>query len=174
MVAFTATIKKFGQQGEKTGWTYIELPAEMAEQLQPGMKKSFRVKGKLDKHSIEGVAMLPMGGGDFIIPLNGEMRKAIGKTKGATLEVKLQVDKKEFVLCPELIECLNDEPKALEYFSKLPPSHQKYYSKWIESAKTEPTKAKRIATAVTGMARGMDYGQMLRAMKEENKLLGKA
>jgi hypothetical protein len=47
MVQFTAIIKRFGQQGEKTGWTYIEVPAAMAEQLVPGNRKSFRVKGKL-------------------------------------------------------------------------------------------------------------------------------
>jgi hypothetical protein len=26
MVQFTTTIKQFGKQGEKTGWTYIEIP----------------------------------------------------------------------------------------------------------------------------------------------------
>jgi uncharacterized protein YdeI (YjbR/CyaY-like superfamily) len=119
------------------------------------------------------VSLLPMGGGDFILPLNATMRKAITKPLGATVQVKLSVDNSEITICPELVECLRDEPKAWAYFQNLPPSHQKYYSKWIESAKTEPTKAKRIATAVTGMSRGLDYGAMLRLQKEENALLKK-
>ena len=82
MIKFTATILKFDKQGEKTGWTYITIPSEMAQQLYPGNKKSFRVKGKLDEHSIEGVALMPMGEGDFIMALNAGMRKGIGKTKG--------------------------------------------------------------------------------------------
>jgi hypothetical protein len=41
MVQFTTTIKQFGKQGEKTGWTYIEIPADIAEKLIPGNKKGF-------------------------------------------------------------------------------------------------------------------------------------
>lgn len=81
MVNFVTSILKFDQQGEKSGWTYITIPAKIAEQLQPGNKKSFRVKGKLDDHAINGVALLPMGGGDFIMALNADLRKAIGKKK---------------------------------------------------------------------------------------------
>lgn len=33
MITFTATILKFSKQGEKTGWSYIEIPAGIPEQL---------------------------------------------------------------------------------------------------------------------------------------------
>jgi hypothetical protein len=173
MIHLTAIVKRFGQQGEKTGWTYIEVPANEAEKLVPNNKKSFRVKGKLDQHAIAQVSLIPMGGGDFILPLNAAMRKATGKSLGHSIEVKLAVDKSELTICSELLECLQDEPAAKAYFDKLAPSHQKYYSKWIESAKTDATKAKRIALAVNGMARGLDYGAILRLQKEENALLKK-
>ena len=56
MISWTATIKKFDKQGEKTGWTYIEVPAELANKLQPGNKKGFRVKGRLDNyHLVVGI-----------------------------------------------------------------------------------------------------------------------
>lgn len=165
MVQFVTTIKKFEQQGEKTGWTYIDIPADVAGTLMPGNKKSFRVKGKLDKHPVKGVALLPMGGGNFIIPLNSEMRKAIGKKHGAMLTVSLVVDKNEFKLSEEMLACLQDEPKALAQFKKMPPSHQKYYSNWIESAKTAPTKTKRIAMTVTAMLKKQDFGTMMREAK---------
>ena len=77
MVQFSAVLKKFKDKGEKTGWTYIDVPGKITEMLKPGNKKSFRVKGKLDNHSINGVALLPMGGGEFIMAINAEMRKAI-------------------------------------------------------------------------------------------------
>ena len=73
MVKFTVTILKFGEQGEKTGWTYITIPAEIALQLMPDNKKSFRVKGKLDEYLIKGVALLPMGEGSFIMALNAAL-----------------------------------------------------------------------------------------------------
>lgn len=165
MVQFVTIIKKFEQQGEKTGWTYIDIPADIADTLMPGNKKSFRVKGKLDKHPVKGVALLPMGGGNFIIPLNSEMRKAIGKRHGAMLSVSLVADKETVKLSEEMLACLQDEPKALAQFKKMPPSHQKYYSNWIESAKTAPTKTKRIAMTVTAMLKKQDFGTMMREAK---------
>jgi hypothetical protein len=165
MVKFTAEILKFGKQGEKTGWTYIEVPAAQAKKLKPGFKKSFRVKGKLDASPIRAVALLPMGDGDFIMPLNAAMRKAIRKRNGDKLLVSLEEDKSEFIFDADFIVCLEDDPPALKYFKTLSGSHQRYFSKWIQTAKTDATKAKRIAMAVNALARNMGYPEMLREGK---------
>lgn len=165
MEQFTATILQFKEQGEKTGWSYIEVPQDIAEKLKPGNKKSFRVKGWLDDYAFEGVSLLPIGGGSFIMAINATIRKGIHKSKGALLVVKMEADESPFILNPDMLECLADEPKALSYFQKLPKSHQKYFSKWIDSAKTEATKAKRIALTVTACARQMHFGEMLREQK---------
>jgi hypothetical protein len=172
MIQFTATILQFAEQGEKTGWHYIEIPADIAQKLKPGNKKSFRVKGKLDDFSFSGVALLPMGGGNFIMALNKDLRKGIHKRKGAMLKVQLQEDSKPYMICAELMECLNDEPAAMSFFKTLPRGHQNYFSKWIESAKTEPTKAKRIAQAVNALAKKYGFSQMVRALKKEREDMG--
>ena len=169
MIQFTSTILKFDKQGEKTGWMYITITAALAEKLNPGVKKSFRVKGKMDDYVFNGVSLLPMGGGDFIIPFNASMRKETGKRKGDKLKVQLEIDKKEYVLNPILTECLADDPQAMAAFKKMPRSHQNYYSKWIESAKTEATQTKRIAMAVNALARKLDFGQMLREQKKNKE-----
>jgi len=166
MVKFDTVIEQFKEQGEKTGWTYILIPAEIAEKLQPGSRKGFRVKGKLDSYTINKIALLPMGEGDFIMPLNATMRKNIHKHKGDKLRVQLEVDKEPMQVCPELMECLNDEPKALEVFNSLANSHRLYFSKWIESAKTEATKTKRISHTVDALSRNQDFGTMLRSLKK--------
>jgi len=162
MVKFTATLLKFEKQGEKTGWTYFEVPAELVQKLKPGNKKEFKVKGKLDNYSINRVSLLPMGGGLFIMPVNATMRKAIGKRHGAMVKVQLQADDSAFVFNADFMECLEYEPKAKEHFNSLTGSHQRYFSKWIDSAKTEPTKTKRIAMAVNALAKKWGYGEMLR------------
>ena len=163
MVQFNTVILQFDKQGEKTGWSYISIPKEIAAEIKPGTKKSFRVKGKLDDHSISKTALLPMGDGHFILPLNASIRKAIHKKKGAMLNVQLQEDKKPPSICGELLECLEDSPAALKRFNTLPGSHKLYFSKWIESAKTIQTKSKRIALTVTAMEKNMTYGEMIRA-----------
>lgn len=173
MISFTTSILKFDKQGEKTGWTYILIPAKMAGKLNPGVKKSYRVKGKLDDYTIEKIALVPMGEGDFIMSINAAMRKGIGKRKGAVLKVQIEVDKAEILPPAELLECLQDEPEALQYFNSLPQGHRNYFTKWIETAKTEPTKVKRIALVVKTMIRKMDFGAMLREERDERKMLGK-
>ncbi len=62
MMEFIGTISQFKEQGEKTGWTYIEVPADLANLLVPGNKKGFRVKGFLDEYPIRSLSLLPMGG----------------------------------------------------------------------------------------------------------------
>ncbi|MBN8789546.1 MAG: DUF1905 domain-containing protein, partial [Terrimonas sp.] len=122
MITFTAILQKFDEHGDKTGWTYIEVPADIAEKLNPGNKKAFRVKGKLDSYAIQGVGLIPMGGGKYLLAVNAAMRKGIKKNKGAMVKVQLAVDK-PYELLKELLDCLADEPPALAFFQSLPQAH---------------------------------------------------
>lgn len=167
MIRFEAIIKKFGQKGEKTGWTYVEIPSELATQLSES-KVAFRVKGLLDSYSIKLVALVPMGEGDFILPLNAQMRKHIKKTIGEKLTLQLEFDPDELPQSDDLLACLEDEPLALERFLAMPKSHQNYYSKWVESAKTIETKSKRIRMTIFGMKNKMEYGEVIRYFRENN------
>ncbi|MBV9989010.1 MAG: DUF1905 domain-containing protein [Chitinophagaceae bacterium] len=165
MVSFTAAIHQFERQGEKTGWTYVEVPADIAEQLSPGNKKSFRVKGKLDGYAIAGIALLPMGGGRFILPLNAAMRKGTGKKKGSTLKLQLAPDTKPLQIPPDFLECLEDEPKAKAFFEGLKLSQRNYYIKWLGGVKGEAAVAKRMAQAIDALARKKDFVAMIRGLK---------
>src|SRR6185312_7994139 len=106
MIQFTTIIKKFDKQGEKTGWSYVEIPEEIATQIKPGYKRSYRVKGYFDSYKIERTSMLPMGDGNFIIPLNAAMRKALGKRKGAEIKVSLEEDKRKVEINETFLLCL--------------------------------------------------------------------
>ena len=169
MIRFTTKILRFADMGEKTGWTYIRVPAALAQQLLPGNKKSFRVKGRLDDHSIQKMALIPMGEGDFIMALNAGIRKAIRKQQGATLRVELEVDKAVIQPPKALLDCLADEPAAQAWFKGLPKSHQNYFGNWISSAKTDATRAKRIAQTVNAMARSKNFGEMIRSLKQDKE-----
>ncbi|HEY0731094.1 MAG TPA: YdeI/OmpD-associated family protein [Chitinophagaceae bacterium] len=167
MVSFTTTIHKFGSQGEKSGWTYIEVPADIAEKLKPGNKKSFRVKGRLDKYKFSGTALLPMGNGTFILPFNAVIRKGTGKGHGAMVAVQMEEDKAGFQFNKDFVACLADDPDASAFFKTLTGSHQRYFSKWIDDARTEQTRANRIARALNALARKWGYPEMLRNSRKE-------
>jgi hypothetical protein len=165
MIKFKTTILRFDKKGEKTGWSYIEISARQAGQLKPGEKVSYRVKGMLDSYAIKQVSLLPMGNGAFIIPFNASMRKGTGKRAGDSLVASLEVDEGKFVLSPDLMACLKDEPASMKFFKSLSGSHQRYFSKWIESAKTSQTKAKRIAMALIAFSKQQGYPEMMRENK---------
>ena len=162
MVQFTATIQQFEEKGEKTGWSYVTIPKDIAEKLKPGFKKSFRVKGKLDAHPIAQQALIPMGNGEFILALKASLRRAIHKNKGAMVKLIIEEDKKPLTVLPELQECLSYSATAEKKFKSLPHSHQMYYSNWIGSAKTAETRAKRIGLTILAMEKNLTYGEMMK------------
>jgi hypothetical protein len=169
MVTFKAILEQYNNNGEKTGWTYILLPAAIAEKLQPGSRKGFRVKGSLDAHPINGVAVLPVGGGDFIIPVNATMRKGIKKLKGATVVVSLQVDQADIVPSPAFQLCLEEDELALQQFNALSKSHRNYFIKWVDGVKSEEAVAKRIAQALDALSKGMDFVGMMQYHKQQKQ-----
>jgi len=166
MVQFKAEIERFAEMGEKTGWSYIFIPQVLAQQLKANCKKSFRVKGLLDQVSIAGVATVPMGEGDFIIALKADLRKQLRKEAGAVVDVQLEEDEGFEIKMPDdLLLCLADEPASLDRFTALPKSHQNWYINWLNSAKTEPTRTKRIVKIISAMDRGQTFGEMMREDK---------
>ena len=165
MIQFMTTLHKFDKQGEKTGWTYIEINSTYEKKLKPDTKVSFRVKGTLDSYKIKQIALLPMGDGKFIMPVNAAMRKGIGKKLGDRIKVSIEEDNSEFVFSQDFMDCLRDDPAAQDFFQSLSGSHQKYFSKWIDSAKTSATKTKRIIMAVTALSKKQGYPEMIRANK---------
>lgn len=163
MVTFKAEIERFGEMGEKTGWTYVFIPQDIANGIKADCKKSFRVKGLLDQVQIEGVSLVPMGGGDFIIALNATLRKKLKKDLGAAISLSLEEDKTFKIEMPDDLQlCLTDEPHLMKNFLKQPKSHQNWYINWLNSAKTEPTRTKRIVKIVSAMDKGWDFGTMMR------------
>lgn len=179
MHTFTALLQRFGDNGEMTGWTYIELPFAITEALKPGQKKSFRVRGTLDAYAIRLIALIPMGNPEslrrtehttdaqFIMAINVTMRRGIRKEAGATIRVEIEVDDSPVPLSADLVACLDDDPAALDFFQTLPKGHQNYFSNWIESAKTVETKTKRITQAVTGLSMRLGYSEMVRYFKKQ-------
>lgn len=162
MVVFTALISKSPDKG---GWSYIIIGKKYAEELKPGSRASFRVKGMLDQYPIQKTSLLPVKEGRFMLPINAGIRKATGKKAGDRLTVTLEVDERKISLSADLMKCLKDDPEAKKFFSSLPVSHQRYYSKWIDDAKTSSTKTKRIVICLHAFSKKLNYAEMLKQSK---------
>ncbi|MFC3196998.1 YdeI/OmpD-associated family protein [Parapedobacter deserti] len=168
MVAFEAKILKSDSHGAAMiGWAYINVPHAIAQQLKPDYKQPYRVRGEIDGCTFSGLSLMPKGRGDYILAINGNMRKALGKGVGDLLFLRLEEDKDFIIEVPEDLEIcfLNDEADLMERFMALTKSHRNYFIKYINEAKTELTRTKRIAMTVEAMAMGLDFGAMIRLDK---------
>ncbi|UKT65782.1 YdeI/OmpD-associated family protein [Pedobacter mucosus] len=166
MIHFKAEIERFEQMGEKSGWSYVFIPAVLANNIKQNCKKSFRVKGRIDNIEVDGMAVMPIGEGDFILALKAELRKKLKKEFGASLELILEEDKNFKIEMPEDLEiCLAEEEHLMHNFLKQAKSHQNYYINWINQAKTEATRTKRIVMTITAMDKQQDFGAMIRESK---------
>jgi uncharacterized protein YdeI (YjbR/CyaY-like superfamily) len=74
--------------------------------------------------------------------------------KGVRVEKKKPVEKKDIVVPADLSKALSKNKTAKATFDKFSPSHKREYVMWIEEAKTEPTRNKRLATTVEWLSEG--------------------
>ncbi|MBN8578666.1 MAG: DUF1905 domain-containing protein [Cytophagales bacterium] len=157
MIRFAAKLEKQNKPG---GWTYLVVTPAHIKKLKAG-KKTFRVRGWLDAFEFKRVSLLSFGNGSYLLPFNAAMRKATGKKAGDKIAVAMELDETKAKLSADLLQCLKEEPEALRFFKTLTPFFQNFYSKWVEDAKTNPTKTRRLVALVTTLAQKQGYHYLL-------------
>lgn len=133
------------KSGGKGGWTYAEIPEIPMPKTSFGM---LRVKGKINNYEFSSVHLMPIGNGHVGLALKSEIRKKIKVQAGDTVHIILYEDKAPITIPDELALCLAYENGILEKFDTYSDGEKKAFIDWIYSAKTEQTKANRIAKTI--------------------------
>lgn len=166
MTYLKVEIERFETNGEKTGWSYVFIPQEIADQIKANSRIGFRVRGLIDGVTVNGMSVMPVKESGFILPLNKALRTSLRKEEGAVIELRLEFDADFKIEMPEDLEiCLAQEEGLLVHFLSMPKSHQNYFITWLNTAKTEVTKTKRLIMIVNAMAKKYDFGEMIRQSK---------
>ncbi|MGJ3190774.1 YdeI/OmpD-associated family protein [Paenarthrobacter sp. FR1] len=143
---FTTTIVG---DGNKAG---IEVPDEIVGGLGAGKRPPVvvTINGQSYRSSIAVM------GGKYMVGVSSANRELTGASAGDTVEVGLEVDTQPRVIeVPEdLAAALDAEPEAKAFYGTLNYSSQRRYVEPIGDAKTEETRARRIAKVVSDLKAG--------------------
>jgi uncharacterized protein YdeI (YjbR/CyaY-like superfamily) len=88
--------------------------------------------------------------------LTGYIKEAMRLNEEGVKAPQMQRSKeKKPVVVPEILQkALGKNTKARATFEKFSPSHQREYCEWIDEAKTDATREKRLATTLEWLAEG--------------------
>ncbi len=146
-------------------WHFVEFPHDVKELF--GKRGEVRVKTMINGVPTDR-ALMPTKSGYHILVLGGDIRKKAGiKKVGDVVHVELWLDPEpDRIDIPEaLAETLDFIPEMKAAWDQLTPGMKRSMCYWVGSAKTEPTRAKRIAELLrrfeTGhfqVGRGPDAG----------------
>lgn len=142
MATFRTTLQLHGKTA-----TGIEIPPEIIASL--GTSKKPAVLVTLNGYTYRNTVAVM--GGKFMVGVSAEHREAAGVKAGDTLDITLELD-----TAPRNVELPNDLAAALAAvagaraaFDASSPSKRKEFVRQVEDAKTEETRARRIATVVS-------------------------
>ena len=112
-------------------------------------QKRVKVKATFDGVSYRG-SIVRMGGPDHILPVLKAIRKEIGKGPGDRVTVTVEADTDERVVevPDDFRRALARNASANAFFRGLSYTHKREYVLWVNDAKREETRRRRIARAL--------------------------
>jgi hypothetical protein len=94
--------------------------------------------------------------GEFLLGLNRAVREEAGVEAGDTVEVQLELDTmpREVEVPEALADALAEDFEARAAFDRLAYTHRKEYARWIDEAKRDETRQRRVTQALEMLRQG--------------------
>jgi len=94
--------------------------------------------------------------GEFLLGLNRAVRDEAGVESGDTVEVKLELDTapRDIKLPEALANALAEDSEARAAFDRLAYTHRKEYTRWIDEAKRDQTRQRRVTQPLEMLREG--------------------
>jgi hypothetical protein len=138
---FTAVIQNAGEGG-----AFVEVPFDVEEAF--GSKRP-KVKATIEGVSYRGT-LVRMGTECHLLIILKGIREQVGKTFGDEVKITVELDTEPRVVAipKDLADALKKDREAKIRFGKLSYTHQKEYVTWIEEAKKDETRQRRLAKTI--------------------------
>ena len=147
---FEARLELMGPGG---AWTCLRIPFGVEEVF--GSKARVSVMGTINCFAFRS-SVFPTSDGTHFMMVNKSMQQGASVKPGDVVRVALQRDTAPRTLSvpKDLEDALGKHRDARGRFEVMSYSHKKEYLDWIESAKRQETRLRRIEKAVTMLASG--------------------
>ena len=138
---FTAAIINAGGGG-----AFVEVPFDVEKAF--GAKKP-KVKVTFDGVAYRGI-LARMGADHHILIILKSIREQIGKSFGDKVKITVELDTEPRVIevPKDLMKELKKHEDAKAFFDKLSYTHKREYVMWINEAKKEETRQRRVAKTI--------------------------
>lgn len=140
--AFQATIQSAGGGG-----AYVDVPFDVEQKFG---KKRVPVVATIDGETYRG-SLVRMGGECHMLLIRKDIREKIGKGIGDSVSVTLQEDTtpRTVEVPADLAQALASDAVAAAFFEGLSFTHRREYVQWVEGAKRDETRRRRIEKTVS-------------------------
>jgi hypothetical protein len=144
---FTGRIQNAGGGGG-----FVEIPFDVEEVF--GSKRP-KVRALIEGVPYRGT-LVRMGGERHMLLILKGIREQVGKTFGDEVKIVLEADTEPRVVAvpPDLMKELKKNKDAKAFFDKLAYTHRREYVRWIEEAKREETRARRVTKTIELLMKG--------------------
>ncbi|MBK0404791.1 DUF1905 domain-containing protein [Adhaeribacter sp. BT258] len=138
------------EQHQNMDAAYVTVPFNVAAVF--GSKGQVKVKATFNGHAYRG-SLAPMGNGSHVLGIRKDIRKAIGKTFGDIIDVKIERDlePRTVTISPELAATFEQNPEAKMAFDKMSYTHQREHIQYIEEAKKPETRQRRMLKTIESL-----------------------
>lgn len=148
-ITFSGTVGRLSS--DKYQWTVLYVPEATSAALPKSVGARPRIIAAIRGEVIR-CAMQPMGGGRHFIMVSKRLQKLLKAGVGDTLEVSFTFDDPDAVdMPPALTKALARNASARREWEKLTPGRRRGLAYHIASAKTEPTRDKRVRDVLDGL-----------------------
>jgi hypothetical protein len=131
----------------------VVLDQATVEQVGEGAKR-FPVVATVNGHTWR--TSITRMRGEFVLGLGRAVRQEAGVEAGDTVQVELELDEapREVEVPPALSVAFEGDPSARAAFAALAYTHRKEYAVWVQEAKREDTRERRVAQALEMLRAG--------------------
>ncbi|XVU23867.1 YdeI/OmpD-associated family protein [Actinoplanes sp. CA-054009] len=139
---------RFRAELQRTGGTTTGF--EVPDEIVTGLGGGGRPKVVATFHGFTMRSTIAKMGGSYWLGVSAERRAAAGVEGGQTFDVDVELDTapREIEVPADLRAALDAEPAARDFFAALSFSNQRWHVDQLTSAKTDETRARRLAKSV--------------------------